>query len=178
MKHDTTNNTSDSEGHDGCDDGTANTAIESNKNTTYDKVPINYSGTVYTCPMHPEVRDVEDSGCPICGMALKPEESVAEMAETEDSHASCHGDNDSDRTSNTELKSVSGGKYDKVPDGYSGTVYICPMHPEVRDIEDSRCPLCNMFLKPEESVAEMAETEDSHASCHSNNHSTSNTELK
>ena len=175
MKHDTTNNTSDSEGHDGCD-GTVNTAIESNKNTTYDKVPINYSGTVYTCPMHPEVRDVEDSGCPICGMTLKPEESVAEMAEIEDSHASCHGDSDS--ASNTEVKSVSGGKYDKVPDGYSGTVYVCPMHPEVRDVEDSRCPLCNMFLKPEESVAEMAETEDSHASCHSNNHSTSNTELK
>ena len=175
MKHDTTNNTSDSEGHDGCD-GTANTTIETNKNTTYDKVPINYSGTVYTCPMHPEVRDVEDSGCPICGMALKPEESVAEMAETEDSRASCHGDNDS--ALNTEVKSVSGGKYDKVPAGYSGTVYICPMHPEVRDVEGSRCPLCNMFLKPEESVAEMAETEHSHASCHSNNYSTSNTEVK
>ena len=175
MKHDTTNNTLDSEGHDGCDD-TVNTGKESNKNTTYDKVPINYSGTVYTCPMHPEVRDVEDSGCPICGMTLKPEESVAEMAEIEESHASCHGDSDS--ASNTEVKSVSGGKYDKVPDGYSGTVYVCPMHPEVRDVEDSRCPLCNMFLKPEESVAEMAETEDSHANCHSHNHSTSNTELK
>ncbi|NIV17668.1 MAG: heavy metal translocating P-type ATPase [Woeseiaceae bacterium] len=28
---------------------------------------------VYTCPMHPEVRDVRNSGCPICGMALEPE---------------------------------------------------------------------------------------------------------
>ena len=39
----------------------------------YDKVPAGYSGTVYTCPMHPQVRDVKNSGCPICGMALEPE---------------------------------------------------------------------------------------------------------
>jgi P-type Cu+ transporter len=39
----------------------------------YDLVPAGYSGTVYTCPMHPNVRDVRNSGCPICGMALEPE---------------------------------------------------------------------------------------------------------
>ena len=177
MKHDTNNNTPDSEDHDCCD-GTANTTIESNKNTTYDKVPINYSGTIYTCSMHPEVRDVEDSGCPICGMSLKPEDSNDETTnkDTKEDHASCHSDNDS--ASNTEVKSVSVGKYDKVPENYNGTIYVCPMHPEVRDVEASRCPLCNMFLKPEESVAESAEKEDSHANCHSHNHSTSNTELK
>lgn len=39
----------------------------------YDLVPAGYTGTVYTCPMHPNVRDVRNSGCPICGMALEPE---------------------------------------------------------------------------------------------------------
>jgi len=39
----------------------------------YDLVPTGYEGVVYTCPMHPEVRDVRNSGCPICGMALEPE---------------------------------------------------------------------------------------------------------
>ncbi|KAB7742129.1 cadmium-translocating P-type ATPase [Parvibaculum sedimenti] len=29
-------------------------------------------GTVYTCPMHPEVRQVGPGPCPICGMALEP----------------------------------------------------------------------------------------------------------
>jgi len=29
--------------------------------------------TVYTCPMHPEVRQVGPGACPICGMALEPE---------------------------------------------------------------------------------------------------------
>jgi Cu+-exporting ATPase len=30
-------------------------------------------GTVYTCPMHPEVRQVGPGNCPKCGMALEPE---------------------------------------------------------------------------------------------------------
>ena len=29
-------------------------------------------GTVYTCPMHPEVETIGPSDCPICGMALEP----------------------------------------------------------------------------------------------------------
>src|SRR5215813_4142509 len=29
-------------------------------------------GTVYTCPMHPEVRQDRPGTCPICGMALEP----------------------------------------------------------------------------------------------------------
>ena len=39
----------------------------------YDLVPAGFDGMVYTCPMHPQVRDVRNSGCPICGMALEPE---------------------------------------------------------------------------------------------------------
>jgi len=31
-------------------------------------------GAVYTCPMHPEVRQVGPGDCPICGMALEPAE--------------------------------------------------------------------------------------------------------
>jgi P-type Cu+ transporter len=30
-------------------------------------------GTIYTCPMHPEVRQVGPGNCPKCGMALEPE---------------------------------------------------------------------------------------------------------
>ncbi len=30
-------------------------------------------GTIYTCPMHPEVRQIGPGSCPICGMALEPE---------------------------------------------------------------------------------------------------------
>jgi Cu+-exporting ATPase len=30
-------------------------------------------GTIFTCPMHPEIRQVGPGSCPICGMALEPE---------------------------------------------------------------------------------------------------------
>jgi P-type Cu+ transporter len=35
-------------------------------------------GTIYTCPMHPEIRQVGPGFCPICGMALEPVEVQAE----------------------------------------------------------------------------------------------------
>ena len=36
------------------------------------------AGTIYTCPMHPEVRQVGPGSCPICGMALEPEMAAAD----------------------------------------------------------------------------------------------------
>jgi len=36
------------------------------------------AGTIYTCPMHPQVRQVGPGACPICGMALEPELITAE----------------------------------------------------------------------------------------------------
>lgn len=35
-------------------------------------------GTIYTCPMHPEVRQVGPGSCPLCGMALEPETITAD----------------------------------------------------------------------------------------------------
>src|SRR5215475_855205 len=31
------------------------------------------AGTIYTCPMHPQIRQIGPGTCPICGMALEPE---------------------------------------------------------------------------------------------------------
>jgi Cu+-exporting ATPase len=35
-------------------------------------------GTIYTCPMHPEIRQPGPGACPICGMALEPEVAAAD----------------------------------------------------------------------------------------------------
>ncbi|HEL3255593.1 TPA: heavy metal translocating P-type ATPase [Stenotrophomonas maltophilia] len=35
--------------------------------------PPSPAGAIYTCPMHPEVRQERPGTCPICGMALEPE---------------------------------------------------------------------------------------------------------
>jgi P-type Cu+ transporter len=34
--------------------------------------PAAPKGTIYTCPMHPEIRQIGPGACPICGMALEP----------------------------------------------------------------------------------------------------------
>ena len=36
-------------------------------------------GTIYTCPMHPEIRQIGPGSCPICGMALEPLEFSTDM---------------------------------------------------------------------------------------------------
>ncbi len=36
-------------------------------------------GAIYTCPMHPEVRQEGPGSCPICGMALEPETITADV---------------------------------------------------------------------------------------------------
>src|SRR5580700_11995451 len=35
-------------------------------------------GAIYTCPMHPDVRQIGPGSCPICGMALEPEAGGAD----------------------------------------------------------------------------------------------------
>ncbi|MBT0671709.1 copper-translocating P-type ATPase [Novosphingobium profundi] len=42
----------------------------------YDTVPSGYGGAVYTCPMHPEVRQTKPGSCPICGMGLELESAA------------------------------------------------------------------------------------------------------
>jgi len=39
-------------------------------------------GTLYTCPMHPEIVQEGPGNCPICGMALEPMGVPAEEAES------------------------------------------------------------------------------------------------
>ncbi|WP_430242635.1 copper-transporting P-type ATPase [Neorhizobium sp. DAR64861/K0K2] len=38
--------------------------------------PVTGEGVVYTCPMHPQVRQIGPGNCPICGMTLEPETPV------------------------------------------------------------------------------------------------------
>ena len=44
--------------------------LEKSKAAQHTDVP---AGTIYTCPMHPQIRQDGPGSCPICGMALEPE---------------------------------------------------------------------------------------------------------
>jgi cation transport ATPase len=51
-----------------------------NKSVTNETAP---AGTIYTCPMHPEVRQSGPGACPKCGMALEPETPMPAEDNTE-----------------------------------------------------------------------------------------------
>ena len=95
--------------------------------------------------MHPEVRQDGPGDCPKCGMHLVPEGEAGEHAH-HDHHAHEH---------HGHAPSGGGGEYDTVPAGYSGAVYTCPMHAEVRQTHPGSCPICGMGLELEN--AAMAE---------------------
>ncbi len=42
--------------------------------------PSPAAGVIYTCPMHPQIRQVGPGNCPICGMTLEP---LIALTETE-----------------------------------------------------------------------------------------------
>ncbi|MER3353381.1 Copper-transporting P-type ATPase (plasmid) [Roseovarius sp. THAF27] len=108
---------------------------------SYDMVPDGYTGTVYTCSMHPEVRSAEEGKCPKCGMFLVPEGDVGQQWHHDHSgHAHAHG---------AATVGVKNGDYDTVPEGFNGTVYTCPMHAQVRHPGPGSCPICGMGLEPE-----------------------------
>ena len=77
------------------------------------------SATVYTCPMHPEIRQSTPGRCPKCGMALEPLIPTPKEAP---------------------VSTVGGDP--------ATAVYTCPMHPEIRQPTPGKCPKCGMFLEP------------------------------
>ena len=115
----------------------------------------------YTCPMHPEVRESRPGNCPKCGMFLVQEGAEDSPAHQHQHHghsSPAHDDVGHDHAAHGHSASrhqdvgrtgTSGGALDKVPQGWAGPVYSCPMHPEVRQTEPGACPLCGMGLQLE-----------------------------
>ncbi len=112
----------------------------------YDSVPPGFAGTIYTCPMHAQVRSPAPGACPICKMTLVPEGKAATGHAYED-HKNELAPAANPKTAPAPIAAKS--EYDSVPPGFSGTIYTCPMHPQVRQTKSGACPLCGMGLQPE-----------------------------
>jgi Cu+-exporting ATPase len=87
----------------------------------------------------PATTQEEPRGHSCCHSAAS-EPVPAAKEEPSQGQSCCHG---------SATDSIPSGKYDLVPPGYEGTVYICPMCPGVRDVRNSGCPMCGMALEPE-----------------------------
>jgi len=87
-----------------------------------------HADIIYACPMHPEVRNISPGSCAKCGMTLVPigaaDHAQGLGAPTPVPHA--------------DARNVAG----------DGTVYTCPMHPDIRQDHPGNCPRCGMTLEP------------------------------
>jgi len=91
------------------------------------------SDMFYVCPMHSEVRQKQPGRCPKCQMHLVPEGEAA------------HGHHHHGHAAGEQTPAASAAAPMEVP---AGTIYTCPMHPEVQQDHPGNCPKCGMSLEP------------------------------
>ena len=95
-----------------------------------DTAPVDFVGSVYTCPIHPEMSRAEGGTRPKCNMHLVPEGSVGHGGH---GHHAYVGDHDAVRGR--------AGAHDKGPAGHDAAAYTCPMRAAVRQIEPRYSPI-------------------------------------
>ena len=127
------------------------------------------SATRYYCPMHCEGEKTYDQpgDCPVCNMHLVPVEEINEPSggdkakhDHEHRHKTsepgknkyycpmgCEGDKTYDKPGDCPVCGMHLKKVESVSS--SKTIYICPMHPEVKQDKPGSCPKCGMDLVPE-----------------------------
>ncbi len=104
---------------------------------------------MYTCPMHPDVKQDHPGDCPKCGMHLilaKGQDSVVPDKKALEIRAyEIHQKKGGSNLDNW-LEAESNSKKEHSADGK--TIYTCPMHPEIRQDHPGDCPKCGMHLEP------------------------------
>ncbi|MFQ5661404.1 MAG: copper-translocating P-type ATPase [Gammaproteobacteria bacterium] len=103
------------------------------------------TGSFYTCPMHPEIKQAGPGSCPECGMTLEMDSipgMVRESGYTCPMHPEVKQDDPgSCPQCGMALEPVS------VPNAGQKTEYVCPMHPEIIQPEPGSCSKCGMALE-------------------------------
>jgi P-type Cu+ transporter len=85
---------------------------------------------------------------PVCGMAVQIEGAKHRADHEGAQHYFCSSRCKDKFLSDPELY-LSGAHLDAVEDVPEGTIYTCPMHPEIRQPGPGSCPICGMALEPE-----------------------------
>ena len=104
---------------------------------------------VWTCPMHPEVRQDVPGQCPECGMNLAPaDEAAAPGSHSHGEHAHHDHPGDDHAHHHAHQHDTGTGEPTVATPAVKGAVYTCPMHPEIREDHPGSCPKCGMALEP------------------------------
>jgi Cu2+-exporting ATPase len=99
------------------------------------------TGTLYTCPMHPEIIQDKPGNCPKCGMNLVPVNAKTGEEHPQHQHKEEETKNHSGHEQHTApIVNITKAK------GFQK--YTCPMHPQIVQDAPGKCPLCGMTLVP------------------------------
>lgn len=85
---------------------------------------------------------------PVCGMTVKPETAAGSHEFKGTTYYFC-GKGCLDKFQNDPEKYLTDKKEDTDQQAKPGRIFICPMHPEVRQDKPGSCPHCGMALEPE-----------------------------
>jgi Cu+-exporting ATPase len=95
---------------------------------------------------HPPARTVID---PVCGMAVDPQTSRHRAQHAGHVRHFCSaGCREKFLAEPLRWLEAADGKRAAAADAPAGTIFTCPMHPEVRQIGPGHCPKCGMALEP------------------------------
>ena len=112
---------------------------------------------VYTCPMHPEIKQSKPGKCPKCGMTLVKKKTVPVKKATPAKKPTTTPKK-SGPTEKHGMGNMDAGQQKtpvvKATDA-KGETYTCPMHPEIHQTAPGNCPKCGMKLIKEKPKTEM-----------------------
>jgi Cu+-exporting ATPase len=89
---------------------------------------------------------------PVCGMAVDPLTSPHRHVHAGETHHFCSAGCRSKFAADPAkylAKDLTGGAANEPPQAAAGTIYTCPMHPQIRQDGPGSCPICGMALEPE-----------------------------
>lgn len=147
---------------------------ENNRAGSNVEIMEQFETSVYTCPMHPEVKEGKSGRCPKCGMKLEKTEMLMTYAcpekdcgyqkrslrkcpvhlkelvkcEVKSFCPKCGEQINPEDLIRKPVKPVKDEVQNIVTPAEKKVQYICPMHPEVRQDKPGRCPKCGMNLVP------------------------------
>ena len=90
---------------------------------------------------------------PICGMSVDPQTTLHHAKHEGHNFYFCSAGCRTKFVADP-MKHMAGGQRASEPPAPVGTIYTCPMHPEIRQVGPGSCPICGMGLEPDLITAE------------------------